>query len=318
MGLNQARVVLLFFVAAFFVVAPRVSFADQQIAAVVNEDAISQKDLNDRIRLIMASSGMPNKPELRKKLAPQILNSLIEERLMVQEASRMELGVTADDVARGFETLAQQNNMKADAFKGMMRKGGLSLVTVEDQIKAHLSWGLVVQKKLRPRVTITERDVDDVLERLMKGAGQPEYLLAEIFLPSDNAQVEGKVKQLAASMVTEIRGGRASFFKLAQQFSKSAGSSKGGDLGWVAENQLQQELREGVKGLAIKEVSAPIRTPHGYHILLVREKRQLSGDKLPSRDAVYQMLGQERLDRLQRGYLLDLKASAFIDNRVES
>ncbi len=318
MVFQKVSVVLFFVLAAFSVLAPNVSFADQQIAAVVNEDAISQKDLNDRIKLVMASSGMPNKPELRKKLAPQILNSLIEERLMVQEASKMGMDVTGDDIARGFETLAQQNNMKADAFKGMMRKGGLSLSTIEDQIKAHLSWGLVVQKKLRPRVSITERDVDDVLERLKKSAGQPEYLLAEIFLPADNAQVEGKVKQLAASMVTEIRAGRASFFKLAQQFSKSAGSSNGGDLGWVAENQLPQELREGVKDLAAKEVSAPIRTPHGYHILLVREKRQLSSDKLPSRDDVYQMLGQERLDRLQRGYLLDVKASAFIDNRVES
>ncbi|MCB1840670.1 MAG: peptidylprolyl isomerase [Rhodospirillales bacterium] len=307
------------FWAVFCLSAPVAARAEeQQIAAVVNEDAITQKDLNDRMKLIMASSGMPNTPEIRKKLAPQVLNALIEEQIMLQEAKKLNLSLTDDDIENGFGKLAEQNKMSSSDFKGMMRRAGLSIATLQSQIRAHLSWSLVIQQKLRSRVSVTERDVDDVMERLQKNVGQSEYLLAEIFLPVDNAQAEGKAKQLASSMVSEIRAGRASFFKLAQQFSKSAGSSNGGDLGWVPENQLPEELQGVVKTTSANEVTDPVRSPNGYHILFLRDKRQLAADKLPTRDMVMQMLGHERLDRLQHGYLLDLKASSYIENRVES
>lgn len=295
------------------------AYADApQIVAVVNEDAITQKDLDDRMKLIMASSGMPNTADIRRKLAPQVISSLIEEQIMMQEAKRLKLAVTPDEIEKGFANLAKQNNMSAEDFKAMLRKGGISLSTLQRQIQAHLSWSLVVQQKLRSRVTVTERDVDDVLAKIGKNVGRSEYLLAEIFLPVDDPKNEGKVRQLAASMISEIRAGRASFYKLAQQFSKSAGSANGGDLGWVQGEQLPKELAEGLSAMAVNQVSEPIRSPNGHHILFLREKRQLTAENVPNRDKVFTMLGLERLDRIQRGYMLDLKASAFIDNRVGS
>lgn len=292
--------------------------ADQQIVAVVNEDAITQKDLNDRMKLIMVSSRMPNREDIRSKLAPQIINSLIEEQIMMQEAKKLGLEVSPEDIEKGFESLAQQNKMSADHFKEMLRRGGIAVSTLKRQITAHLSWSLVIQKRIRPRINVTERDIDDVLARLSKNVGRSEYLLAEIFLPADKKADEAKVKQLALSMATEIRAGRASFYKLAQQFSQSAGSSKGGDLGWVQDGQLDKDMAAAVEGLSVNQVSNPIRSPNGYHLLFLREKRQLTAENLPDRDKVATMLGLERLDRMQRGYMLDLKASAFIDNRVGS
>lgn len=290
----------------------------QQIVAVVNEDAITQKDLDDRMKLIMASSGMPNTADIRRKLAPQVMNTLIEEQIMLQEARKLNIAVKPDEVEKGFASLAKQNKLTADQFKSMLKKGGISTVTLQNQIEAHLSWSLVVQQRLSPRVSITERDVDDALSRMTKNVGRSEYLLAEIFLPVDDAKSEGKVRQLASSMSAEIRAGRASFYKLAQQFSKSAGSANGGDLGWVQDEQVANELADSLKDMKANQVSDPIRSPNGYHILFLRETRQLAAENLPNRDKVFTMLGLERLDRMQRGYMLDLKASAFIENRVGS
>lgn len=289
-----------------------------QIAAVVNEDAITQKDLDDRVRLIMASSGMPSRADIRQKLEPQVMNALIEEQIMMQEARRLKLEVPQEEIEKGFADLAKQNKMSAENFKAMLQKGGLPLSTLQRQIKAHLSWTMVVQERLRPRITITEREVDEVLARLSKNVGRAEYLLAEIFLPIDNAKAEAKVMQLASSLVSEIKAGRASFFKLAQQFSKSAGSANGGDLGWIPEDQLPEDVAGGVKALEVNQVSAPIRSSSGVHVMFLREKRQLTVEKMPNRDKIFNVLGMERLDRMQRGYMLDLKASAFIDVRVGS
>lgn len=315
------RITLCLFVAvgvAQFFPLPFAFAESQQIAAIVNEDAISIQDLNERMQLIMASSGIPNKPEIREKLAPQIMNTLIEEQIMLQEAKKMELTVEPTEIEKGFATIAEQNKMKAEDFKKMIKKGGLSLRTLSRQIEAQISWAKVVQAKLRPRVTVTERDVDEVISNLGKGLGKTEYLLAEIFLPVDDAKSEGEARQLAQGLIKEMRSGRAIFSKLAQQFSKSAGSMNGGSLGWVPEGQLSPEMQSGLKNINKNQVSDPIRSSAGFHILLLRDKRTIAKENMPTREQAFNKLGTERLDRLQRGYLLDLKSSSFIDNRVSS
>lgn len=86
------------------------------IAAVVNEDAITMSDVEDRMRLIIASSGLPNTPEIKNKLSGQVVGSLIEEQIKIQEGRRLEIDVTQDEINQGFATIAQQNNIPVDKF----------------------------------------------------------------------------------------------------------------------------------------------------------------------------------------------------------
>lgn len=290
--------------------------ATQEIVAVVNEDAITQSDLSKRMGLIMASSGLPNAPEIRARLQPQVLNGLIEEQLMTQQAKKLGLEVTAQEVEDGFAAIAQQNKMSAEQFKAMIRRGGLDISTLESQIRAQIGWGKVVQAKLRPKVTISARDVDDALARIKAKVGTAEYLAAEIFLPADGPGQDEQAMQLANRLVSEMKRGKASFFKLAQQFSKSAGSAKGGDMGWLQESQIAPEFLSALKGMKKSDVSAPIRTAQGVHILFLRDSRTLTEATVPSRDQITQNLGIERLDRLQRRHLQDIRAASFVDVRV--
>lgn len=289
--------------------------ASQDIVAVVNDDAITVNDLNKRLKLIMASSGLPNSPEIRQKLAPQVINGLIEEQIMIQEASKMNLEVTDQEIEGGFTTIAQQNKMDAAKFKAMLGKGGIDVSTMENQIRAQIGWGKVVQAKLRPRVTISERDVSDTLGRIKAKVGATEYLVAEIFLPVGGKITDDKAMQLANQMVGEMKKGKASFFKLAQQFSKSAGSSKGGDLGWLRQDQMAPEFLTALKGVGKEQTTKPFRTTQGVHILFLRDTRSMAEATLPSRDQIYHDLGSQRLDRLQRSYLRDLRASSFVEIR---
>jgi len=289
----------------------------ERIAVVVNEDVITTSDVNDRLALIIASSGLPNNQDIRNKLLPQILGSLVDEQIRLQEARRLELDVSKAEINQGFATIAQQNKFSAEQFRGMLAKGGIPAVTMEDQIRAQIAWSKVVQFKLRPQVVISQGDIDNYLERLSENTGKLEHLLAEIFLPVEAADQESKTRQLAQKLVQEIRSGKAPFFKVAQQFSKAAGSSQGGDLGWISSGQLQEELDAVLPRMKQGEVSDPIRTASGFHILSVREQRNITAETLPSREDVMASLGLQRLERLQRQYLLDLKSVAFIENRLE-
>ncbi|MCB1721429.1 MAG: peptidylprolyl isomerase [Rhodospirillales bacterium] len=315
------RILTLFLAMAVFVGEMAASFPalaarSESIAVVVNEDAITMSDVNDRMALIIASSGLPNKKDVQEKLLPQIIGSLVEEQVRLQEARRLDLNVSPEDIAQGFAAVAQQNNMSVEEFRSMITRGGLNIRTLEAQIRAQIAWSKVVQAKLRPQVIVSDSDVDSYLERLNNNTGKPEYLVSEIFLPPASAQEESDMQQLAHKLVQEIRSGQAPFFKVAQQFSQSAGASQGGDLGWIAQGQLQRELDDALAHISKGQVSDPIRSASGYHILNVRDQRLIAAENLPSREQVRGVIGTQRLERLQQRYLLDLKSAAFIENRL--
>ena len=293
-----------------------VEAATQEIVAVVNDDAISDSDLNKRLRLIMASSGLPNTKEIRQKLTQQVLSGLINEQLMLQEAVKFNIEIKEEEIDAGVAQIAQQNKLKVGQFTAMLKKSGIDISTMRQQVKAQVAWGKVVKARLRSRITISERDIDDALERIKSKIGTTEYLAAEIFLPIEDPKKEGQVRKLANDLVYEIKSGKASFFKLAQQFSQAAGSMNGGDKGWVNEAQFSEDLLKALKSVKKNQVSKPVKTLDGYHILFLRDKRTLTEETVPSREQIEYSIGSDRLDKLQRRHLMDLRLASFVDIRV--
>lgn len=308
-----------FIVLCVFISLPvRVQAMSEQIAAVVNQDAISISDLNDRMRLIISSSGLASTPEIMNKLSQQVVNSLIEEQIKMQEAQRLEIEVKEEDIQRGFATIAEQNKLTAEQFEEVLKRSGINKATMERQIRAQIAWTKIVQSVVRSQVSVTPKDVEDALERQRANKGRVEYLVAEIFLPMENPSEANDAQQLAQKLVGQIKSGQAPFFRVAQEFSRAAGATNGGDLGWVQEGQLVKEVDDVLKDMKKETVSAPIRSSNGFHILYLRNKRQVSEDTIPSADEMRGIIGNQRLERAQRRYYQDLKASAFIENRVAS
>lgn len=305
--------------ALFFITVaamPAMAERSMRIAAVVNSDAITESDVEERLRLILASSGLPNTKEIREKALPQVVSSLIEEMLMLQEAERNEIEISEEEKEAGFAEIAKQNNFTPEQFDEIMRQSGIPKRTLIRQIEAQLSWGKVVQSVLRPQINVKDTDVDVRLERLKSNIGRNEYAVAEIFLPIDKAEEERDIMKLANQLVQEMRAGKVQFPAVARQFSKAAGAENGGSLGWVQGGQLPEELDKVVKAMQKGEISNPVRTTAGLHILTLRDSRIIEERIIPGRGALINQIGMERLDRLQRRTLQDLKAEAFIDRRV--
>ena len=295
-------------------IAPPPARSVEGIAAVVNDDIISMSDLSARLQLALVSSGLPGTAEVRQRLTPQVLRSLVDERLQMQEASRANIAVTDKEIDDAFGRVAEQNQMKRDQLEKMLASQGVPRSALESQIRATIGWGKLVQRRLRPSIEIGEDEIDAVLRRIEANAGKPEYLAAEIFLAVDSPEREEEVRRLADRLVEQIGQG-ARFPAVARQFSQSAGATNGGDLGWVQQGQLPDELDSALRDLRPGQASRPIRSLTGYHILLLREQRT-TGTVLPPRDQILGALGQDRLDMLQRRLLRDLRMSAFVDLRV--
>lgn len=288
----------------------------ESIAAVVNNDAITVTDVAERLRLVMVSSGIPNSEEIRERLTPQIITMLVEERLMLQEAASAGIEITPADVESGFATIAQQNGMDITKFRGMLRQQNVPSRAMEHQIRAQIAWGKLVQKKIRPSVSVNDLEVDNMIERLRANIGKNEYLIGEIFLPIETPAEEGGVSQLAQKLTREMLQGKAPFQRVATQFSQSASAKRGGDVGWVQEGQLAPELEDVMIRMNEGDLSEPIKTLSGYYIITMRKKRTIAEDNIPSREEIFFRLGTDRLERAQRRHLLDLKSAAFIERRV--
>jgi peptidyl-prolyl cis-trans isomerase SurA len=243
-------------------------------AAVVNDEVISMLDLVMRTRLVVLSIGLEDTPETRRRLAPQVLRSLIDERLQIQEAQRLGFEVSEDQIDAAFQRIAEQNNASAYQFRGMLESNGIMVETLRDQIRAQIAWEQVVARRIRPRINISEEQIDTVAERLRKSDGVVQWRLGEIFLGVDDSAREAEVRRTAQRLVSELRQG-ADFRAMAQQMSQSASASTGGDLGWIQQGQLPEELEDALRDLQSGQISVPIRSLDGYHILAVRDRRKV-------------------------------------------
>lgn len=288
----------------------------ESIAAIVNSDPITQREVNERISLTILSSNLPDQDDIRDRLRPQILDQLIDEQLMLQESATINADVKDEDIQKGIASVAQSNGLGYDDFLTLLNDQGVKLRTLRRQVRAQIAWSQVIASKLRPRVSIRQQDVDAKMDELRSGVGKQEFLLAEIFLPFTPNNEPQEIEQFATNLVLQMVEKQIPFQRLAQQFSQSAAAARGGDLGWVQEGQLPSELDEAVLQMEAGNLSPPIRTLGGYYILLLRDKRDITADSIPPEDAVKQQIGLERMDRIQRRHLQDLRNAAFIDKRV--
>jgi peptidyl-prolyl cis-trans isomerase SurA len=158
----------------------------------------------------------------------------------------------------------------------MLSRSGIPISTMRDQVRASVAWSRLLQRRFRPQLDVGEEDVDEVLRRIEASIGQPEYLVAEIFLGVDRPDQDADVRGLAQRLAEQIRGG-AAFADVARQFSQAAGAAQGGDLGWVQRGQLLEELERAVADLRPGEVTPPVRTATGWHILQLRDRRVATG-----------------------------------------
>lgn len=243
-----------------------------RIAAVVNDEAITVLDLQMRVRLAQVTSNIPDTPEVRQRLASQVLRKMIEERLMVQEGKRLKVSVTKDEVVKHVALVEKQNRMPEGNLERVLKQAGLPMSVLYRQIEADLSWVKVLRQGMAGQVKISEDEVKDHLEMLRANLGQPEYLLAEIVLPVDVDDREADIIQTAQKIIDQMRRG-ANFSSVATQFSQSASAARGGDLGWVPVASLEPEVAQVLSRMQPGTLSEPIRTIDGYQIILLRDRR---------------------------------------------
>jgi peptidyl-prolyl cis-trans isomerase SurA len=270
---GMARLLALGIAGAAFL-APAGSGAQEQlrIVAVVNNDVISQWDLQQRIAFIMVSTGQPRTQENADRLMQPALRQLIDEKLEIKEAKDRGVEVTEQEVNGAIAEIEQANHMPPGGLTQILGQVGLPITVMADQLRARIAWQRNVARRVHALNDVTDEEVDEALAEFKANGDKPQSLVSEILLTIDTPESEPQVRATAERLVQQVRAGTP-FGTLARQFSETTASSGEGDLGWVQDGQLDPRVDAVLARMKPGEISDPIRLVNGYHIVELRDRR---------------------------------------------
>ena len=251
----------------------------QGIAALVNDEVISQYDLQQHLRLFYASANLPSNQEADRALERRVLDGLIEQALKRQATQEWRISVERREVLSGLNQMAARNQMTLDQMRQFMERRGIAFATLYEQLRVQLAWDKFVQRGLVPRVVVGDDEVQDQLRRLEASKDAPRYLVREILLPREAG--EDSLAR-ANALVQQLRQG-GDFALIAQQVSIAPSAAVGGDIGWVELPQLPPVLRTALGAMTPGEISDPLSGKDGFHILLLLNKERY-GEANPLRN----------------------------------
>jgi peptidyl-prolyl cis-trans isomerase SurA len=274
---------------------PAISQQPQQqplnsIEVLVNDEPISSFDINQRLRLVIAISGGVNSQEEFKQVREQVIRSMVDERLQLQEAAEVDLKIGDDQLEEFFARRAEGIGQQPEQFAQALLSIGSSKKSMQTQMEAEIAWSQLVQGRLGAFVSVSDEEVESFIQRIYDNRGKFEYRLGEIILLADSPEQAASVEANAKQLVEQIRSGSA-FTQIAQQLSASSTAAVGGDLGWITVDDLSPSYSQQVEDAKVGDVLDPIRTPGGYTILSVSDRRRvLTVDPLDAQVLVSQLL----------------------------
>lgn len=248
-----------------------------RIVAVVNGDVISNVDVEDRARLFALSTGQPLTPEVLARLRPQIRRQLIDEHLRMQEAQRRHIVIQDKQIADAIRSIESRNGMAPGALRQKLAADGIGLTTLIDQIRTQLSWLQVVRDQLGALADVSPATLTARQAVLKQQTGQPEYRVAEIFIPIEDPASTADAQRFAETVITQLRAG-APFPVVAAQFSQAQDALEGGELGWVQLSRFDPAAARVVSEMPVGAVSNPIRVPGGLEVVTLQGKREIGRD----------------------------------------
>ncbi|QIQ21655.1 peptidylprolyl isomerase SurA [Zophobihabitans entericus] len=252
--------------------APRVV---DQVAAVVNNNVVLESKVKQMFNDIKASTPPQNLPD-DAALRHQVIERLIVDNLILQQAARLKITVSDADVTRTIQQIAKENNLTVDELRGHLSSSGISYNSYRERIRTDMLIDETRMTEVRRRISITPQEVDSLASTLAKQpANNIEVNISHILLalpenPS-KAQVTAATEK-AQNIISQLRNG-GNFARLAATYSNDEAALSGGSLGWQKVSELPTLFEGKVIQAQKGDIIGPIRSGVGFHILKVDNTR---------------------------------------------
>ena len=259
-----------------------------RVVAIVDTDVVMQSQLDQRVREVqqtIAKRGDSLPPE--HVLGQQVLERLIIENIQLQIGDRSGIRITDEELNQAVGTIAQRNNLSLEQFRAALERDGLSYEDAREQIRREMIISRVRQRRVAERIQVSDQEVENFLESESgKMQLSVEYRLANILIRVPDAASADEIQaadRRAQELYQQLQQG-ADFAQLAIASSASDTALEGGNMGWRKAAQLPTPFDSLIGALSVGETSEPIRTPGGFILIKLLEKR---GGETQVRDEVH-------------------------------
>lgn len=270
---------------AFIVAAPdalaqvpraRIAVLDR-IVAVVNDEVITRRDLDDRLAVVtrqMKQQGTPVPP--RDVLEKQVLERMISSQVQLQYAKETGLRVDDAQLEKAIARIAEENQISVAQMRNSLDKDGIGFNKFREEIRDEIIMVRLREREVDNKILITDSEVDNFLKTQQTQEGKADefnlsHILVRVPEQASPEQLQER-RARAEEALAQIKAG-VDFRQVAASFSDAPDAIQGGMMGWRQLDRLPAIFAEAVKPLGIGEVSAVLRSPNGFHIVRVNDRR---------------------------------------------
>lgn len=256
--------------------AQRISLVDR-IVAVVGREVVTLSELTERRNVALRQlqrQGTPL-PE-RVLLDRQILERLILDKAQLQLAKENGIRVEELQLDRALERVAENNRLSLPAFRRALEKDGIAFDKFREEVRQQIQMTRLREREVDDRIEVSDSEIDLFLEEAKLGGGaRNEYHLAHVLvrLPEQASPERIEQARLRAEKARAEAAAGADFAKVAASYSDGPDALQGGVMGWRAEERLPELFAGALKTMRAGEVSAVLRSPGGFHVLKLIERR---------------------------------------------
>lgn len=288
-----------------------------RVAAVVNDEVITFQELNDA----SASSIPESIPENEKTtIRKQVLEALIREKLIEQQVTEAKISVSSVDVDRAIDDITRQNNITREALEKAVTSRGMTWEKYRSDLEQQIVRLKLIDLKVRSRVNVTDAEIRAAYDAENRATKRAKLItLRHLFFrwgDSPDPNEKARITALAQKSRQRVLAGEA-FEEIAKEVSDGPTATQGGSLGEIDSTSLLPELAQAAKSLKVLEISEPINTQNGIHVIQIQGvKEQAPPEFETQRNGIYQRLYQSEVERQMTLWIDELKKNSVVDIRL--
>jgi len=296
-----------------------------RVAAVVNNDVITLSEVEKRAapelaRIDQETSGA-ERGQKRAAAMKRTLDTMIDEKLVDNELKELKVTIGDKEVDAAIDEVKKSYNLNDEQLQQAVAREGYTVAEYREQMRKQIGRYKLISEKVRKNVKVSDADVQTEYDRMTRAEGEDyevhvRHILIAVPRNASQAQVE-QARRKAAAVAVEAREPGVDFAELAKKRSEGSSSSDGGDLGFFKRGTMVPEFERVAFNLKTGEVSEPVRTQFGWHVLKLEEIRKLGMKPLAEvRPEIEERLRRAQADRLTSQYMETLRNAAVVEKKI--
>ncbi len=297
----------------------------ERIVALVGDEVVLESEVNERSRPFLEEiAALPDANQRKQRtsaLRREVLERIVDEHLLLQQANELKLSVSSEEVDRSIEQIKKDYSLSDTQLADELRRQGMSLASYRQNTRKEILRYRVINIAVGSKIQVSDNDVESYYERNMKSGKNDNVKVSHIFVAIPENADAAKVlerEEYARKILARARAGE-DFATLAKELSEDrATRAEGGDLGYFGKEMgLPKPVEELVFSMGVGEIGGPVRGNQGFHVIKLVDRR--AADVKPLADVKEQLrlqLRQKEMERQTKIYLSELRKKTLVEVRL--